>query len=79
MANGLPVVYRVAPAIDELDEWPAGAVRADDGLDALRDGIARATAMGRRGKGPDPQLRQYSIRSVARAVDDVYERLESRR
>lgn len=74
LANGLPAVYTVCPALDDV---PADRARKVDGtVTALR---AELAAQMRRGPGPRepaPEVRQrYGIEAVSARIDDLYERV----
>ncbi|SDF64548.1 Glycosyltransferase involved in cell wall bisynthesis [Blastococcus aurantiacus] len=71
LANGLPVVYRRCPALDELGERVPGAHQAtDDDLRPLVDEVLGRPAQPRL---LPAELRRLDVRTVAARVDDVYE------
>jgi glycosyltransferase involved in cell wall biosynthesis len=77
LSNGLPVLYTTCPALDGVASDRARRVTGD--VDGLRREID--IAMGRYSgtRVPDATLCQrYDASSVARRIDDLYERLASR-
>ncbi|RBY74831.1 glycosyl transferase [Blastococcus sp. TF02-09] len=71
LANGLPVVYRRCPALDELGTPVPGAHEAtDDELRSLVDDVLSRPAGPR---VPPTELRGLDVRAVAARVDDVYD------
>lgn len=71
LANGLPVVYRRCPALDELPDAVPRAIRVGRATDDLREGLHAALAGPTSRKCP-PQVRAYDVRRVSAAVDAVY-------
>jgi glycosyltransferase involved in cell wall biosynthesis len=73
LANGLPVVYRRCPALDELPAAPAAAVRLGPATD-LRAAVEDVLGRARDERTAPVELGRFDVREVAAAVDDVYAR-----
>jgi glycosyltransferase involved in cell wall biosynthesis len=71
LANGLPVVYRRCPALEELAGAVPAATRVGRSTDDLRAGLHAALA-GPTSRECPPQVRTYDMRRVSAAVDAVY-------
>ncbi|WP_448611153.1 glycosyltransferase [Geodermatophilus sp. URMC 60] len=71
MANGLPVVYRRCPALDELDGDVATALRVGP-HDPLRAAVERVLSAPRRDRSCPPVLRPLDVSAVAATIDDLY-------
>ena len=78
MANGLPVVYTVCPALDGIRTSQARQVAGT--AEGLRAEIRKAVEAGQKPREPDNAVfDRYGMESVARQVDDLYERILARR
>lgn len=78
LANGIPALYTTCPALDGIQTDRARQVPGDD--DGMRREIAAEMAAGRRPRQDVPAIRErYGIESVTRRIDDLYDRLMSRR
>jgi glycosyltransferase involved in cell wall biosynthesis len=78
MANGLPVLYTVCPALDGIQTSQARQVagRPED----MRTEIRKAVEAGPQPRVPDSAVfDRYGMDSVARRVDDLYERIRANR
>ena len=79
LANGAPVLYTTCPALDGLD-----VDRARQMPSRPRTGSARRwrprLARGPRPRIPEPAVeKEYGIEAVTARIDDLYERLATRR
>jgi glycosyltransferase involved in cell wall biosynthesis len=77
MANGLPVVYRASPALDELPSVPRSAVRVGT-VTEMREALLMQLAgtspsAGSTERRCPAELARYDITRTAREVDDLYE------
>jgi glycosyltransferase involved in cell wall biosynthesis len=78
LANGLPVLYTTSPALDGLNV--ARARRVPGTVAGIRDAMTTQLATGRRERAPEPAVEtEYNIQAVVARIDDLYERLASRR
>ena len=78
LINGLPVLYTTCPALDGLDVARARRVPAT--VTGIRDAMAAELSAGRRERAPEPAVKtEYNIQDVATRIDDLYERLATRR
>ena len=78
MANGLPVIYTVCPALDGIQTSQARQVAGT--VEAMRAEIRKAVEAGQQSREPDSRVfDHYGMESVARQVDDLYERTLARR
>jgi glycosyltransferase involved in cell wall biosynthesis len=78
MASGLPVVYTVCPALDGIQTSQARQVAGT--VEAMRAEIRKAVEAGPQPREPDSAVfDRYGMESVARQVDDLYERTLARR
>ncbi len=78
MANGLPVIYTVCPALDGIQTSQARQVAGT--VEAMRAEIRKAVEAGQLSREPDSKVfDRYGMESVARQVDDLYERTLARR
>jgi glycosyltransferase involved in cell wall biosynthesis len=78
MASGLPVVYTVCPALDGIQTSQARQVAGTP--EAMRAEIRKAVEAGPQSREPDSAVfDRYSMESVARQIDDLYERTLARR
>ena len=78
LSNGLPVLYTACPALDGLTVTRAGQV--PQAADGIRAAIAAELAAGRRPRIAEPAVeKEYSIEAVTARLDDLYERLATRR
>jgi glycosyltransferase involved in cell wall biosynthesis len=78
MASGLPVVYTVCPALDGIQTTQARQVAGT--AEATRAEIRKAVDAGPQPRKPDSAVfNRYGMDSVARQVDDLYERVLSGR
>lgn len=86
LGSGLPVVHAECPALDDLDEVPAWAVRlgpcttSTEEEHALRSGVDAALAVvssagPARFPVPEELVRRCGIGSTVRALDDLYDSL----
>ena len=79
LANGLPVLYRRCPALDELGAPIAEAVHLDDdGDDTLRAAVDALLDHRGSGRACPPALEDLDIRTVAGTIDDLYDALRTR-
>ena len=78
LANGLPVLYTTCPALDGISTDRARQV--DGNVPALRAEMTKEVELGFRPRQPvTGVLDVYGIESVARRIDDLYERIEGSR
>ena len=77
LANGLPVVYRRCPALDELGTPVPGAFEATD--DELRPRVDEILDRPAQPRVLPEALRRLDVRTVAARVDDVYDGRSGRR
>ncbi len=78
LANGIPALYTTCPALDDIETTRARQVPGD--VEGMRREIAVELAGGRRPREGVPAIgERYSIESVARRIDDLYNRLMARR
>jgi glycosyltransferase involved in cell wall biosynthesis len=79
LANGLPVVYRRCPALEELGSPVPGAEWV--GHDADMRAVLHRLLTGARAadRAAPVELSALGMAEIARAVDDVYERVTDRR
>ena len=78
LANGLPVLYTTCPALDGISTDRARQV--DGNVAALRAEMTKEVEAGFRPRQPvTGVLDVYGIESVARRIDDLYERIEGAR
>jgi glycosyltransferase involved in cell wall biosynthesis len=78
MANGLPVLYTVCPALDGITT--AQARQVEGTVAALRSAFGDAVTAGQRPREPDEAVfSRYGIGATADQVDGLYERLWQRR
>jgi glycosyltransferase involved in cell wall biosynthesis len=78
MASGLPVVYTVCPALDGIQTSQARQVAGTS--EAMREEIRKAVEAGPQPREPDSAVfDRYSMESVARQIDDLYEQTLARR
>ena len=74
MASGLPVVYTVCPALDGVQTNQARQVAGT--VEAMREEIRKAVDAGPQPRKPDSAVfDRYGMDSVARQIDDLYERI----
>jgi glycosyltransferase involved in cell wall biosynthesis len=74
MASGLPVLYTVCPALDDIQTSQARPVAGT--AEALGAEITKAVEAGPLTREPDHAVfERYGIESVVRRIDDLYERL----
>lgn len=74
MANGLPVLYTVCPALDGITTKQARQVNGT--ATALRAAFGEAVTAGQQPRQPDDAVfGKYGIGATARQVDDLYQRL----
>ncbi len=74
MASGLPVVYTVCPALDGIQTTQAR--QAGGTAEAMRAEIRKAVEAGPQPREPDRAVfDRYGMDSVARQIDDLYERI----
>jgi glycosyltransferase involved in cell wall biosynthesis len=79
LANGLPVVYRRCPALEELDVPVAEAVRLGDGRDdSVRTAVESLLSRPAGERTCPPALGGLDVRVVAGAIDDLYDALPAR-
>jgi glycosyltransferase involved in cell wall biosynthesis len=75
LSNGLPVLYTTCPALDGISTDRARQV--DGNVAALRAEMAKEIEAGFRPRQPVTEIMdRYGIESVARSVDDLYERID---
>jgi glycosyltransferase involved in cell wall biosynthesis len=78
MANGLPVIYTVCPALDGLQTIQARQVAGT--VEAMRAEIRKAVEAGPQAREPDSTVfEHYGMDSVAGQIDDLYERIRADR
>jgi len=78
LASGLPVLYTTCPALDGIQT--ESARRVEGTAAALGAEISKELEAGPRPRTPDPRVfERYGIGAIAGAVDDLYERLATRR
>jgi glycosyltransferase involved in cell wall biosynthesis len=78
MASGLPVVYTVCPALDGIQTGQARQVAGTP--EAMRAEIRKAVEAGPQPREADSAVfGRYGMESVARQIDDLYERILARR
>jgi glycosyltransferase involved in cell wall biosynthesis len=74
MASGLPVIYTVCPALDGIQTSQARQV--DGTAEAMRAELRKAVEAGQQPREPDQAVfNRYGMDSVARQIDDLYERI----
>jgi glycosyltransferase involved in cell wall biosynthesis len=74
IANGLPVLYTTCPALDGITTGQARQVAGT--AEALGAEIRKAVESGPQPREPDQTVfQQYGMESVARQIDDLYERI----
>ena len=74
MASGLPVIYTVCPALDGIQTSQARQVPGT--VEALRAEIRKAVEAGPQRRKPDSAVfDRYSMGSVVRRIDDLYEQI----
>ncbi len=74
MACGLPVIYTVCPALDGIETSQARQVAGT--VEAMRAEIRKAVDAGPQPREPDSAVfDRYGMESVARQIDDLYERI----
>jgi glycosyltransferase involved in cell wall biosynthesis len=74
LANGLPVLYTTCPALDGISTDRARQVAGN--VTALRAELTKEVEAGSRPRQPVIEvLERYGITSVARRIDDLYDRL----
>jgi len=74
MASGLPVIYTVCPALDGIQTSQARQVEGTP--EAMRAEIRKAVEAGQQSREPDHAVfDRYGMDSVARQIDDLYERI----
>jgi glycosyltransferase involved in cell wall biosynthesis len=78
MASGLPVLYTVCPALDEIQTSQARQVAGTP--EAMRAEIRKAIEAGPQPREPDRAVfDRYGMESVARQIDDLYAQTLARR
>jgi glycosyltransferase involved in cell wall biosynthesis len=78
LASGLPVLYTTCPALNGIRTERARQVAGF--ADALRDEIRKEVEAGPRQREVDDRVfERYAIESVARRIDDLYERVMTAR
>jgi glycosyltransferase involved in cell wall biosynthesis len=78
IASGLPVVYTVCPALDGISTSQARQVAGT--VEALGAEIRKAVEAGPLPREPDTAVfERYGMESVARQIDDLYDRIMSGR
>jgi glycosyltransferase involved in cell wall biosynthesis len=75
LVNGLPVIYRRCPALDEIDVSGVPAVQVGDSVADLRAALQTHAVRPRTAGRPPAALAHLDIAGVAAAVDDLYEQL----
>lgn len=75
LANGLPVVYRASPALEDLGDGELDAVRIGDSPEELGCALTRYGPRPNRGGPAPPALAAFGIETVAARIDDLYEEL----
>jgi glycosyltransferase involved in cell wall biosynthesis len=76
LANGLPVVYRASPALEELDAHGLDAVRIGDAPEELARVLERYGPRPDRGGPAPPALAPFGIEIVAARIDGLYAELD---
>ncbi len=79
LANGLPVVYRRSPALEEMDTATLPAVRVGESTEELRRALAEHGPRTASHHPVPSALAELDVVRVAAAVDDLYERLDDHR
>jgi glycosyltransferase involved in cell wall biosynthesis len=79
LANGLPVVYRQCPALEELGVPVRGAVAVAGDEAEFAAGLQTAVSLRDPSRPAPPELAPYSIDRVAASVDALYDQLGARR
>ncbi len=78
LANGIPALYTTCPALEGIETERARQVPGT--VEGLRGEIAAEASGGARPREGVPAIRErYGIESVARRIDDLYDRLMARR
>ena len=78
LANGIPALFTTCPALEGIETERARQVPGD--VEGMRREIAAEIAGGRRPRQGVPTIgERYGIEAVTRRIDDLYERLMSRR
>jgi glycosyltransferase involved in cell wall biosynthesis len=78
LASGVPVLYTTSPALDGLDVGRAH--RMPGTVAGIRAAMAAEMSAGRRERVPEPAIEaEYNVQAVATRIDDLYERLATRR
>jgi glycosyltransferase involved in cell wall biosynthesis len=78
LANGIPALYTTCPALEGIETTRARQVPGE--VEGMRREIAAELAGGRRPREGVPAIRErYGIEAVARRIDDLYDRLMTRR
>lgn len=78
LANGIPALFTTCPALEGIETERARQVPGD--VEAMRQEIAAEITGGRRPRQSVPAIgERYGIEAVTRRIDDLYERLMSRR
>ncbi|MDQ3762040.1 MAG: glycosyltransferase [Actinomycetota bacterium] len=78
LVNGVPVLYTTCPAMEGIQTRRARQVPGE--VEGLRREIAAELASGRRPREDVPEVReQYGIDAVTRRIDDLYDRLMTRK
>jgi glycosyltransferase involved in cell wall biosynthesis len=78
LANGIPALYTTCPALEGIETARARQVPGE--VEGLRREIAAESTAGRRPREGVPAIReQYGIQAVTRRIDDLYDRLMSRK
>ncbi|MFN2479374.1 MAG: glycosyltransferase [Pseudonocardiaceae bacterium] len=78
LANGIPALYTTCPALDGIETDRARQVPGE--VEGMRREIAAELVIGRRPREGVPAIGElYGIEAVARRIDDLYDRLMTRR
>lgn len=78
LANGIPALFTTCPALEGIETERARQVPGD--VEAMGQEIAAEITGGRRPRQSVPAIgERYGIEAVTRRIDDLYERLMSRR
>jgi glycosyltransferase involved in cell wall biosynthesis len=78
MANGLPVIYTVCPALDGIQTAQARQVAGT--AEAMRAEIRKAVEAGPQPRQPDTAVfDRYGMDAVAERIDNMYERIQAGR
>jgi hypothetical protein len=78
LGNGAPVLYTTCPALRGLDVSRAWQVPST--VYGLREAMTAEVRVGPRDRVPEPAVeKEYGIQAVTNRLDDMYERLASRR